>query len=147
MDKTRRVLYTDDDPDACDLISVVLKQEGFEVVCARNASEAIRLARSQDFDLYLMDSWLPDCSGTDLTRKLREFDAQTPVLFYSGAAYQADKEAARSAGAQGYIVKPASNQELIAEVVRLVAESKIAGPEVTRSGMFNERNRIAGSLQ
>lgn len=148
MEKTGgRVLYTEDDPDACELITFLLKQEGFEVVCARNTSEAIRLAQSEDFDLYLMDSWLPDGSGTDLTQKLREFDAQTPILFYSGAAYQADKDAARLAGAQGYVVKPASNDELITEVVRLVGASKVTKSEVIRPSIVTERNRIAGSLR
>ena len=47
---------------------------------------------------------------------------------YSGAAYEADKEAARSSGAQGYLVKPADGDQLIAEVVRLIADSKIATP-------------------
>jgi len=66
-------------------------------------------------------------SGTELTEKFRQFDRITPVLFYSGAVYEADKEAARVSGAQGYLVKPATGEELIAEVVRLIAESKPSG--------------------
>ena len=67
---------------------------------------------------------MPGFSGTELTEKLRQFDLTTPVLFYSGAAYDTDKEAARVSGAQGYLIKPADGDQLIAEVARLIAESK-----------------------
>jgi len=85
------------------------------------------MAKEQDVDLYLVDNWMPGASGMDLTQKLREFDIKTPILFYSGAAYEADREAAYVSGAQGYLVKPADGDQLIAEVGRLIAESRL-GP-------------------
>ena len=120
-----RILCTEDDVDTRDLIDLVLTQYGFEVVCTQNPDQAITLAKTQVFDLYLMDNWMTPFSGTELTKRLREFDIQTPVLFYSGAAYEADEKAARLSGAQGYLVKPADGDDLLAEVVRLIAESKI----------------------
>jgi DNA-binding response OmpR family regulator len=63
--------------------------------------------------------------GSKLCAQIREFDTKTPVLFYSGAAYDTDKEKARNAGAQAYLVKPVENEELVAEVTRLIAESTI----------------------
>jgi DNA-binding response OmpR family regulator len=60
--------------------------------------------------------------------KLRQFDLKTPVLFYSGAASETDREAARVSGAQGYLVKPANGDQLIAEVTRLIAESQTTSP-------------------
>lgn len=121
-----RILCTEDDPDTRELINLVLTQYGFEVVCSQRMAQAIDLARTQSFDLYLVDNWMPGLSGTELTQKLREFDTKTPILFYSGAAYEADKEAARLSGAQGYLVKPTDGDELIAEVARLITESRIA---------------------
>lgn len=123
-----RILCTEDDPDTRDLIALVLSQHGFDVMCTADADEAINLAKTQNFDLYLLDNWMPTLSGPDLAKKLREFDVKTPILFYSGAAYEVDKEAARSSGAQGYLVKPADGDHLIAEVVRLIAESRSAKP-------------------
>jgi DNA-binding response OmpR family regulator len=123
-----RILCTEDDPDTRDLIVLVLSQHGFDVTCTDDADEAIKLAKTQKFDLYLVDSWMPALSGQDLTKKLREFDVETPILFYSGAAYEGDKEAALSSGAQGYLVKPADGDRLVAEVVRLIAESRMANP-------------------
>jgi CheY-like chemotaxis protein len=123
-----RILCTEDDADTRDLIITLLQTEGYEVTCTDSSAEALNLAKTQKFDLYLMDSWLPDISGPKLTAMIREFDKTTPILFYSGAAFEADQENARSAGAQGYLVKPVENEKLVAEVIRLIAESNIATP-------------------
>ncbi len=119
-----RILCTEDNFDTRELIDFVLTQNGYEVVCSESNVQAIELAKTQNFDLYLVDNWMPGLSGTELTEKLRQFDLKTPVLFYSGAGYEADREAARVSGAQGYLVKPANGDELLSEVTRLIAESK-----------------------
>ena len=123
-----RILCTEDDADTRELIIFILQKEGYEVVCTDTAEQAIILAKAQSFDLYLIDSWLPNSSGPILTKKIREFDTKTPILFYSAAAYQSDKNNARRAGAQGYLVKPVANEKLVAEVIRLITDSKIAHP-------------------
>jgi two-component system OmpR family response regulator len=123
-----RILCTEDDRDTRELITVILTHEGFEVVCSESSQDALELARTKPFDLFLMDNWTPGLSGTQLCEAFRKFDVKTPILFYSGAAYDKDKDDARLAGAQGYLVKPADGDELIAEVVRIIAESKIAQP-------------------
>src|ERR1700687_5654742 len=86
-----RILCTEDDADTRDLLRVVLEAEGFEVICAEDAAQAMSLATAEKFDLYVLDNWLPEVAGDDLCRKLREFDPVTPILFYSGAAYETDK--------------------------------------------------------
>jgi CheY-like chemotaxis protein len=72
----------------------------------------------------MIDNWMPGGSGIDLCKKLREFDSHTPILFYSGAAYDRDQQEAFSSGAQGYLTKPADNDELIEEVFRLIAAAR-----------------------
>jgi DNA-binding response OmpR family regulator len=115
-----RVLVTEDDPDACDLIEFILSGNGFEVVCVSRAPEALAIARAESFDLYLLDNWMPEYSGIELCRQIRTFDTQTPILFYSGAAFETDKARAMECGAQGYLVKPSVPDALIAEARRLV---------------------------
>lgn len=115
-----RILCVEDDDDTRFLISALLTHEGFEVVTTADTHHVLALARGRGFDLYLLDNWMPGLSGPELTQKLRQFDTETPILFYSAAAFESDKEAARLAGAQGYVVKPAPADELIAEVVRLI---------------------------
>ena len=123
-----RILCTEDDADTRELIDFVLTRYGYEVICPTSDVLAIDLAKTQNFDLYLVDNRMPGLSGTELTEELRHFDLKTPVLFYSGAAYQSDLDAARESGAQGYLVKPADGDQLIAEVKRLIAQSKTALP-------------------
>lgn len=127
ISRGRRILCVEDDSDTLYLLSAILTHEGFEVIATADTDRVIQLAKSESFDLYLLDNWMPGLSGPELTQKLREFDTETPILFYSAAAFESDKEAARLAGAQGYVVKPAPVEELIAEMVRVIAESKKGG--------------------
>jgi DNA-binding response OmpR family regulator len=122
------MLCIEDDADTRDLIKFVLGGEGYDVITTESAQVALHLARAESFDLYLIDNWMPELSGDELTRRIREFDSQTPILFYSGAAQESDMQSARASGAQGYLVKPAGIDQLVDEVARLIAEAKIARP-------------------
>jgi DNA-binding response OmpR family regulator len=115
-----RILLSDDDPDSRELIVLMLEREGYEVICPTDAVNALKLAEKERFDLFIFDTWMPGLSGLDLTRRVREFNETTPILFYSGAAYDSDKRQAFSLGAQGYLTKPAGILELTTEVKRLI---------------------------
>jgi DNA-binding response OmpR family regulator len=91
---TPRVLFIEDHDDTRELVTLVLEQQSYEVVTGSTIASGIALAGSERFDLYLLDSWLPDGSGLDLCKQIREFDKTTPILFYSAAAYEADREQA-----------------------------------------------------
>ena len=109
---TPRVLYIEDHEDTRELVTLVLEQRRYVVVTGSTIKTGIELAGSQNFDLYLLDSWLPDGSGLDLCRQIREFDKVTPILFYSAAAYEIDKDQAMNSGAQAYLIKPSHPSEL-----------------------------------
>jgi len=115
-----RVLFIEDDADTRDLVWHALTRKNYEVQLAENAEQGALLAKSESFDLYMIDNWMPGTSGVDLCATLRKFDTQTPILFFSGAAYEQDKREAMAAGAQGYITKPANIDELLGEVSRLI---------------------------
>jgi DNA-binding response OmpR family regulator len=115
-----RVLYVEDHDDTRELVTLVLEQRSCEVVSSSTIKSGVALAGSQDFDLYLLDSWLPDGSGLDLCRQIREFDQVTPIVFYSAAAYEIDREQAMNCGAQAYLVKPSQPSELCNVVTSLI---------------------------
>ena len=117
---TPRVLYIEDHEDTRELVTLVLEQRGYEVVTGSTIASGVALAVSQHFDLYLLDSWLPDGSGLDLCRDIREFDNATPILFYSAAAYEGDRVEALQSGAQAYLVKPSQPSELCQLVTSLI---------------------------
>src|SRR5262245_58546636 len=91
---TPRVLYIEDHDDTRELVTLVLEQRSYEVVTGSTIETGVALAGSQHFDLYLLDSWLPDGSGLELCRQIREFDPATPIVFYSAAAYEIDRSEA-----------------------------------------------------
>jgi DNA-binding response OmpR family regulator len=106
------ILFVEDHLDTQEIVSMFLQIEGYQVTCAHTAAEALRLVRAQTFDLYLLDSRLPDESGIALCQQLRESDPHTPIIFYSANAYETDKQQALAAGAQGYLTKPCNLTEL-----------------------------------
>jgi DNA-binding response OmpR family regulator len=118
------ILYVEDDEDTRELVKYVMAMNNYRIVAAEDCDEALMLARSSQFDLYLIDNWMAGCSGIDLCKQLREFNPGTPILFYSGAAYESDKQQAFSAGAQAYLVKPAGPDELMIEVSRLISAER-----------------------
>lgn len=124
--KNPRVLYIEDHEDTRELVILLLGQKSFDVVTGGTIETGIALARAQEFDLYLLDSWLPDGSGLDLCQRIREFDQTTPILFYSAAAYAADHEMALRCGAQAYLIKPSAPSELCRLVAELIEESQQA---------------------
>jgi DNA-binding response OmpR family regulator len=123
-----RILCTEDDEDTRELLVLTLNRAGYEVICTDSPEKSLALIQAEKFDLCVIDNWMPGISGEDLCKKIRTFDSKTPILFYSGAGYQEDKDRAIKSGAQGYLVKPVIEGELLAEVGRIIAESKIAPP-------------------
>jgi two-component system OmpR family response regulator len=101
-----------------------LEQCGYDVPVARTCADALKLAEAEGFDLYLLDHRLPDGSGIELCREIRAFDSRTPILFCSAAAREADRQAALAAGAQGYLIKPISLEELDSAVALMLDEEK-----------------------
>lgn len=106
-----RILCAEDDADTGFMLAHLLGLD-YEVTMAGSVSEALRLARSNRFDLYVLDNRFADGSGVELCRHLRVLDAETPVIFYSGAAYERDKAEGLRAGAQTYVTKPGIDELL-----------------------------------
>ena len=117
-----RILCTDDNSDTRELVFLMLQSSGHDVICVGSGAEALDLLKREKFDLIVLDNWMPEITGTDLTRRIREFDKTTPILFYSAAAYEADKQAALDAGAQRYLTKPDGIEHLLDEVDKLIAK-------------------------
>ncbi len=118
-----RVLCVDDDEDACEMLSFLLKSHRIDATCVRSAAEAWLKIKAECFDLYLLDVWLPQLDGYEFCRQIRELDSKTPILFYSGAAYDADKQKGIAAGANGYVIKP-DIEGLIETMMDLIAKAK-----------------------
>ncbi|HZE69877.1 MAG TPA: response regulator [Pyrinomonadaceae bacterium] len=113
-----RILCTEDDPDSREILIYVLNDAGYDVESTDSPAQAVEVIQKEFFDLILVDNWMPGMSGDKLTRKIRKFNLSTPILFYSGAAYESDKQRALESGAQGYLVKPNDITSVVSEVNR-----------------------------
>jgi DNA-binding response OmpR family regulator len=100
----RRILCVDDNEDNSSMLTVLLGLSSYEAVAAGSIEEALRLAHSESFDLYILDKRFPDGTGFALCQEIRQLHPDTPVIFYSGDAY--DRAEGLSAGAQDYVAKP-----------------------------------------
>ena len=122
-----RILYIEDHEDTRDLVTLLLQQQNYEVITAPTMATGKGLAIKEHFDLYLLDSRLPDGTGVDLCRELRSIDPLTPILFYSAAAYELDKKSAMDCGAQGYLTKPSANGDLCHMIEKLISGATRVG--------------------
>jgi two-component system response regulator VicR len=114
----KRILCLEDHAETCELLFAMLGKAGYELILAKTPAEVLRLARNKYFDCFILDVRLPGKSGLEICREIRVFDPSTPVIFYTGAAYDADREAGLKAGAQAYLVKPDGTDSLIETIKR-----------------------------
>lgn len=115
-----RVLCVDDDEDTCSMLCGLLGLIDCHASTAGTAAEALEMIGREHFDLYLLDNWLPGGSGVELCRTIRRSDPSTPIVFYSGAGLDSEREEALEAGAQAYLVKPGDAAALVETVKRLL---------------------------
>src|SRR5687768_7838505 len=83
-----RVLYVDHHDDSREMLCTLLAISQIDVTAVASAKNAVSLMESERFDMYLLESWLPVTDGFELCRILRERHPETPVVFFSGAAFE-----------------------------------------------------------
>jgi DNA-binding response OmpR family regulator len=88
------------------MLITLLKSALIEAKAVGTAAQALSSIQTERFDLYLLDASLPDLDGFELCRRMRDFDPDTPILFFSGAADEADKKQGIEGGANAYVIKP-----------------------------------------
>jgi DNA-binding response OmpR family regulator len=112
------VLAADDDEDILELIAFRLEHSGYTVLQARDGQEALDLARTAKPDLAVLDVMMPKLDGFEVTRRLREDHSTTriPIILLTARTQEADVQRGFDAGADDYIRKPFSPQELRARV-------------------------------
>ena len=109
------ILLVDDDVSILLLVSDVLEENGMNVVTARSGEEAVRLMEGQSFDLILLDIMMKGLSGLDVCRKIRS-RVSCPILFLSAKDSVKDIVAGLDLGADDYLTKPFSVEELLARI-------------------------------
>jgi two-component system OmpR family response regulator len=111
-----RVLVVDDEESITQLVSTVLRYEGFEVEAAADGRAAVQLARTFQPDIVVLDVMLPDLDGFEVYRRLANGSTPVPVLFLTARDSSEDRVHGLTLGADDYVGKPFSLEELVARV-------------------------------
>ena len=120
------ILVVDDEPVLSEMVSMALRYEGWEVTTAADGASAVAAARDARPDAVVLDVMLPDMSGLDVLRKLREHSPQLPVLLLTAKDAVEDRIAGLSAGGDDYVTKPFSLEELVLRLRGLLRRTGVS---------------------
>lgn len=110
-----KIMIVDDEQEIADLVALYLKNEGYQVFVKYNGTDALHCVDTQALDLAILDIMLPDISGLDICRRIRE-KYHYPVLMLTAKGEEIDKITGLSLGADDYVTKPFKPLEIVARV-------------------------------
>lgn len=101
-----RILYVARNEEDFVLLNAMFNLPNVQIALAETAAEALRKSRRERYDLYLLETRLPDGDGFELCRLMRGFNPKTPIVFYSGDAGESHRQKGLAMGADAYLAKP-----------------------------------------
>jgi two-component system KDP operon response regulator KdpE len=134
--RAMRILLVDDDVSIQRAVAPLLRSRGYEVDVVGTGAEAATAAVDHAPDLVVLDLGLPDLEGVEVCRRIRKH-SKIPIVILSARASEAEKVAALDIGADDYVTKPFSTEELLARIrvaLRRVAETETPEPERVEVG-------------
>ena len=131
----QQVLVVEDDAAVRSLVTTALEMHGYKLDTATSGEAAILEAASHAPDLVMLDLGLPDIDGVEVIKKIRTWSA-VPIIVISARTEDADKIGALDAGADDYLTKPFSVEELLARVRASLRRSRMASSEAADSSVF-----------
>ncbi len=132
----QRILVVEDDPAVRNLVTTALDLHGYDVEKAETGELAVMEAASRNPDLIMLDLGLPDIDGVEVISKIRGWSA-VPIIVISARTEDSDKIGALDAGADDYLTKPFSVEELLARVRASLRRSGMAGAGAAESSTFD----------
>lgn len=120
-----KILVVDDEQPIADILKFNLEKEGYQVICAFDGEEAVRMALEDDPDLILLDLMLPIKDGMDVCREVRA-QKMTPIIMLTAKDTELDKVLGLEMGADDYVTKPFSTREILARVKAHLRRNKKA---------------------
>lgn len=132
----QRILVVEDDPAVRNLVTTALDLHGYDVEKAETGELAVMEAASRNPDLIMLDLGLPDIDGVEVISKVRGWSA-VPIIVISARTEDSDKIGALDAGADDYLTKPFSVEELLARVRASLRRSGMAGAGAAESSTFD----------
>ena len=132
-----RILLVEDDPTTSKSIELMLTHANLNVYCTDMGEDGVDLAKLYDYDLILLDLNLPDMSGHEVLRQVRQAKVETPILILSGSDDTESKLKGFGFGADDYLTKPFHREELVARIHAIIRRSKGHSQSVIRTGQVS----------
>ncbi len=137
-----RILYVEDDETLQFITRENLERKGYEVMISNDGREAWDLFKSRKFDLCILDVMLPKLDGFTLAKMIRDTDQDIPIIFVTAKSLQEDKIEGLMLGADDYITKPFSLEELALKIEVFLKRSKVIPQTVSDPGNIRIGNYI-----
>jgi two-component system, OmpR family, alkaline phosphatase synthesis response regulator PhoP len=115
-----RILLVEDEENILDVVKLNLELEGYTVVTAENGKDAVRLYKEQHFDLLILDIMLPEMNGFEICEQVRLTNSEVPIIFLSAKDAPGDRITGLKKGADDYLTKPFTLEELLLRVQNLL---------------------------
>lgn len=113
---TRTILVVDDEPAIVTLLTYNLEQANYRVISVDNGLDAVETVQKEAVDFVVMDLMLPKLDGIEATKRIRKFNEQIPIIMLTAKSSEVDKILGLELGADDYITKPFSPQELVSRI-------------------------------
>ncbi|MCU9602238.1 response regulator YycF [Pallidibacillus thermolactis] len=139
---SKKILVVDDEKPIADILEFNLKNDGYEVICAYDGAEALKLVEEHTPDLILLDIMLPEKDGMEVCKEVRK-KYDMPIIMLTAKDSEIDKVLGLELGADDYVTKPFSTREILARVKANLRRHQ----QIATANQENESNEIAiGSL-
>lgn len=122
----KKILVVDDEPDLLRLLEFLLRNEGYEVVCAQDGTSALEMAKTQKPDIILLDVVLPDMDGREVCRRLRSSPdtSATPIWMLSARTQEPDIKQSLQAGADKHVAKPFKPRDIVVSIRKTLSDDE-----------------------
>jgi two-component system response regulator VicR len=121
------ILYVEDDESLSFVTRDHLEMEGYRLTCCRDGRKALEIIRKEEFDLCILDVMLPEVDGFAIAREIRRYNQQVPIIFLTAKSLKEDRIHGLRLGADDYLTKPFSIEELLLKIGVFLRRRQISG--------------------
>ncbi|MCX6583259.1 MAG: sigma-54 dependent transcriptional regulator [Candidatus Aminicenantes bacterium] len=137
-----KILVIDDDPSIRNMLAIVLKKSGFQVTCTESGKTSLEKLKKESFDLIISDIKMPDIDGIELLKKIKTISPEIPVIMITAFASANDAVEAMKLGAEDYVTKPFSLDELKIIIDRAIYKTNMEKENIQLKSRLTDKEKF-----